>query len=100
MQADARGRNRSVALVLDRLTIDQRKSPQCRDSLVQALIGEHRRQRLIEVLLGFGEQEERDWLRRQQRRVYNQRLGSWMKLSRLIDRKRKCLRDGQTVMVI
>ena len=93
MQADALGCDCSVALVLDRLTIDQRKGAQRRHSLVQAIIGERQRQGLAEVHTAcFREQEERDRLRRQQRRVHDQRLGGRMQLGRLTDRERKGLR--------
>ena len=50
VQADAVGRDRRLALVRDRLAVDQRKGAQRRHRFVEAVIGERRGQRLAELL--------------------------------------------------
>ena len=100
MQADAVGRDRRIALVRDCLAIDQREGAQRRHRLVEAVVGERRRERLAEFFARLGEQEQRDRLGRQQRGVDDQRLGGGMQLRRLLDGEREGLRHRQPVVIL
>jgi hypothetical protein len=57
VKADRLRRDRRVALVDDCLAVDQGEGEQGRHGLVEAVPGEHRGERLIELLSRFGEQE-------------------------------------------
>ena len=57
VQADRVGRDRRVALVFDRLAVDQGEGAQRRHRLVETVIGEQRGQPLAEFLARLGEQE-------------------------------------------
>jgi hypothetical protein len=62
------------------LTVDERESTQRRHGLVEAVVREHRGQRLAELFTPFLEQEQWDRLRRQQRGIEDQRLGGGVEL--------------------
>ena len=100
MQADGVGRDRRVALVHDRLAVDQREGAQRRHRLVEAVVGERGRQRLAEFFPRLGKQEQRDRLGRQQRGMDDQRLGGGMELGGLLDGEREGLRDRQAVVIL
>ena len=100
MQPDRVGRDRRLALVRDRLAVDQREGAQRRHRLVEAVAGERRGERLAEFLPRLREQEQRDRLRRQQRGVHDQRLGGGMELRRLLDGEREGLRHRQAVVIL
>ena len=89
-----------IALIHDRLAIDQRESPQRRHGLVETVAGERRGERLAEFFPRLGKQEQRDRLRRQQRGVDDQRLGGGMKLGGLLDGEREGLRHRQPVVIL
>ena len=80
MQTDRLGHDRRVALIGNRLAIDERERPQRGNRLIQPVAREQRRQRLAELLPRLGEQEQRDRLGREQRSVDDQRLGGGMEL--------------------
>ena len=100
MQPDRLGRDRRIALVDDRLAVDEREGAQRRDRLVEPVVRELGRQRLAEFLPPLGEQEQRDRLGREQRRVDDQRLGGGMQLGGFVDGEREGLRDRQPVVIL
>ncbi len=55
MQADSVGRDRRVALVCDRLAVDQGERAQHRYGLVEAVAGDCRSKRLAEFFSRLGE---------------------------------------------
>ena len=99
MQPDRLGRDRRVALVGDRLAVDEREGAQRRDRLVEPVARELRRQRLAEFLARLGEQEQRDRLGREQRRIDDQRLGGGMQLGGFVDGEGERLRDRQAAVI-
>jgi hypothetical protein len=80
MQADGLDRDRRIALVLDQLAVDKPESTQGRYGFVQSLVRERRRERRAELFARFGEQEQWDRLRREQRGTDDKRLGGGMEL--------------------
>jgi hypothetical protein len=54
-----------VALVGDRLAVEERKGPQRRHGLVETVAGQRRSERLAEFFASLGKQEQRDRLRSQ-----------------------------------
>ncbi len=100
MQPDRFGCARPIALIGDRLAVDQGEGAQRRNRFVEAVAREIRRQPLAKFLPPLREQEQRNRLRREQRRISDQRLGCRMQLSGFVDGEREGLRDSELVVVV
>ena len=100
MQTDRLGRYRRITLIGDRLAVDEGEGAQRRDRFVEPVAREIGRQRLAKFLAPLGEQEQRNRLRREQRRMKDQRLGGGIELGGFVDGEREGLRDGELVVII
>jgi hypothetical protein len=80
-------RDRGIALVYNRLAINQGECAKGRHCLVEAIARKLHDQRLAELLPRLSENEQRYRLGRQQCCMHNQRLGSRVTFRRLLNRE-------------
>src|SRR5208337_3195864 len=90
-------RSRSSAIVSRSTRAKARNAATASSEAVAREIG---RQRLAKFLPHLREQEQRNRLRREQRRISDQRLGCRMQLSGFVDGEREGLRDSELVVVV
>ena len=100
VEPDCIGRDHRIALLHYLVALHQGKAAQRRNGLIQAFVHKRRGERVAKMFARLLEHEQRDWFRRQQSGVNDQRLGCTVKLSGLVDGEREGLRHRQPIMIL